>query len=320
MNETNSIQPLVSIVMTAYKTPIEYFEKALESAINQTWKNIEILISDDSPEPLLQAIVKKYNDERIRYRHNSPALGPADNHWTCFQDVNSDYVTVLHHDDFWDPSFIDRLMRPLIEDSSISVSFCDHWIVDAQGTCLPQETEQNSSVWGRTQLDEGKHESWFNLLASQAIPIVMGAIFLRKLLPKKLPDHVGPAYDLWMAYWLCQEGYSAYYVKDRLTSYRIHLNNLSSQGGVEFPRGMAECWKAISKDNRFDMIHSIARQKSAPLFITCAHASWLAGRRWDCIYFGYQSLKIRPTLKGVAAIFLLPLFPRGFKLLRGSSN
>ena len=182
------------------------------------------------------------------------------------------------------------------------------------------KTEQNSSIWGRTQLNEGKHELWFDILASQAIPMVMGAIFLRKLLPKKLPDYVGPAYDLWMTYWLCQEGYAAYYVKDRLTSYRTHLDNLSGQGGVAWPRGAAECWKAISKDHRLDTIHSIARQKAAFEFISCAQNSWLASRGRDCSYFGYQSFKMRPTLKGIVAIFLLPLLPPRFKLLWSSSS
>lgn len=320
MSETDSFQPLVSIVMTAYKTPIEYFQKALESAINQTWKNIEIIISDDSPEPLLQAIVGKYEDERIRYRHNSPALGPADNHWTCFQDANSDYVAVLHHDDFWDPSFVDRLMRPLLNDSTISVAFCDHWIVDAQGARSAYETEQNSLIWGRSQLNEGKHERWIDLVACQAIPMVMGAIFLKKLLPKKLPNHVGPAYDFWMTYWLCQEGYAAYYVEDRLSNYRIHPDNLSGQRGVGLSRGVAECWKVISKDARFDTVHSIARKQAAVQFIASARNSWLAGRRYDCSYFGWQSFKIHPTFKGIAAIFLLPLLPHRLKLFQSSSS
>jgi glycosyltransferase involved in cell wall biosynthesis len=302
-------QPLVSIVIATYKTPIEYIKKTIESAINQTWINLEILVSDDSIEPIIKNIIEDYQDDRIRYYHNQPSLGPADNHWQCFQKAQGDYIAVLNHDDFWEESFIERLIQPLVQDLTLAISFCDHWIVNTEGDRLLEDTEQNTTVWGRKELAEGKHESWAKMLSAQAIPIVMGAIFRKNLLPKIPPEKIGPAYDLWMMYLLNQDGYGVYYVSERLSNYRKHPGNLSSQVGIEWPQGMAECWKAIAKDNRLMAIHSIARQQAQVKFIACAKNAWLLGSRLKCAYFGWQSLTMSFSTKGLIATFLLPLIP-----------
>jgi glycosyltransferase involved in cell wall biosynthesis len=302
-------QPLVSIVIATYKTPIEYIKKTIESALFQTWKNLEILVSDDSPEAIIRDIVEDYQDDRIHYSHNSPSLGPAENHWQCFQKAKGDYIAVLNHDDFWEESFIEKLIQPLIQDQTLAISFCDHWIVNTEGDRLLEDTDKNTIVWGRKDLAEGKHEVWAEMLSAQAIPMVMGAIFRKDLFPKIPSEKIGPAYDLWMTYLLNQEGYGVYYTSERLSNYRTHPSNLSSQVGIEWPHGAAECWKAVSKDRRLKTIHSIARKQSQIKFIACAKNSWILGYPFKCSYFGWQSLTMSFSIKGLIATFLLPLLP-----------
>ncbi len=301
-------QPLVTIPITAYKTRPDHLATAIESALGQTWQNIEVIVSDDSPDSSLRAVVEQFSDPRLRYRHNSPGLGVARNHLRCFREARGEYIAVLNHDDFFAPTFIERLVQPLIEHPDLSLAFCDHWVVDANGHRLTAQTEQTTEYWGRLTLTEGIHRPFFDLLAAQTIPMAMGAVFRPSLLPPLLPDKAGPAYDLWLTYLLCQESYGAYYVRDRLSSWRSHMGSLTSQGGLDWSYGSAECWRTVANDARLTSIRKVARQKAAIAFCSCAVSSWLAGQRRRCFSFGWRSLQMSPTIKGFVTL-CLPVVP-----------
>ena len=72
--------PLVSILIPLYNAE-EYLSDTLESIIEQTYKNIEIIIVDDASTDNTQEIVKKFqnNDNRIRYIKNEffSLFGPS---------------------------------------------------------------------------------------------------------------------------------------------------------------------------------------------------------------------------------------------------
>ena len=60
-------QPKVLIMMPTFNRP-EYFQLALESAINQSYQNLEIVVTDDSTNDLTANLIQKYlHDPRIKY-------------------------------------------------------------------------------------------------------------------------------------------------------------------------------------------------------------------------------------------------------------
>ncbi|RUT63328.1 hypothetical protein C1149_16050 [Clostridium botulinum] len=67
-----NIFPLVSVLIPTYNRP-EYFKEALESVINQTYRNIEIIIGDDSTNDETENLIKENylnNYDNIKYYHN----------------------------------------------------------------------------------------------------------------------------------------------------------------------------------------------------------------------------------------------------------
>jgi glycosyltransferase involved in cell wall biosynthesis len=234
-------RPLVSVVTAAYKTEPAYLRQALQSAVAQSCGDLEVLVSDDSPDDSLREVVAGLGDDRIIYRHRAPALGVAVNHWTCFREARGKYVAILNHDDFFAPDFLARLVLPLERDPTIGVAFCDHWVVDASGRPLEGLTEETSAKWGRSALRSGRHQPFFSLLAQKTIPMAMGAVFRRELLPSVMAEHAGPAYDLWLTYYLARDGGAAFYVSERLSSWRTHATNLTSAGGLDWGIGAATC-------------------------------------------------------------------------------
>jgi glycosyltransferase involved in cell wall biosynthesis len=299
---------LVSVVIAVYRCRPEYLIKALESAVSQTWEDLEIIVSDDSPDASRRELVSSLGDPRIRYRHNSPTLGVARNHWICLREAAGKYVTILNHDDWFAPDFIERLAGRLDEHPDCALAFSDFYMVDAEGDTMLEESQRSSEKWGRGRLPEGVHRPFYGLVAANAVPIAMATVFRRELLPDDLPDYAGPAYDLWLAYCLCRDGLGAYYVRDRLSNWRSHPDSLTCAMGDELALGCAYCWRAMLRDRRMAAIRDIAKRKAAFALRSCALSSWRAGRRGDCLRLGLESIRLKPSAKGLLAC-VLPFFP-----------
>jgi glycosyltransferase involved in cell wall biosynthesis len=66
-SKIDSQNSLVSVIIPTYNRP-KYLKQAIESAVKQTYKNIEIIVSDDCSPESPQKIVDSFNDPRIRLR------------------------------------------------------------------------------------------------------------------------------------------------------------------------------------------------------------------------------------------------------------
>lgn len=314
--DTGVNQPLVSIVVATYRSHREHLAVAIGSALAQTWLRLEVIVADDSPDDGLRAFVAGFGDPRLRYQHNSPTLGVACNHWVAFGNARGEYVAVLNHDDWFAPTFVDRMVGALQLQSQAVLAFCDHWIIDASGRRLEGETHRNSETWGRATLHAGMHRPFTQLVAGQTIPMAMGTMFRGSALPTSLPADAGPAYDLWLTYLLARSGGGAWYVPERLSAWRSHDTNLTSGGGMPWLQGSAYCWDAIAADAQFSSVRRSALAKAARSHYACALRAWTDGRRKECIRFALRSLRSRVTAKGLGALLLLPVLPASLGGLR----
>ena len=308
MGVSSVLKPLVSVVITAYRTQPEHLRTAIASALSQSWERVEVIVSDDSPDEALRPLVEAFADARIRYTHHRPPLGVARNHWWCFGSAHGKYVAILNHDDLYEPEFLSSTVTPLERDPLAALAFCDHWVVDACGKRLNDESEATSRRWGRSDLREGLHRPFLQLLAKQTIPMAMGTVFRKSMLPSRLPAQAGPAYDLWLTYLLARGGHGAHYVARRLSSWRAHDGNLTSQRGADWLDGSTDCWLAVASDPGCAAIRPTARAKAARALIAGAMRALDAGKRADCSRLVRRSLSVALTPAGLTAwcVSLLP--------------
>ena len=93
-------QPLISICIPAYKQP-EYLERALGSIVKQTYKRIEVVISDDSPDESVKLITDTYISQLdLKYYRNIPALKSPVNWNAALDKASGELLMLLHHDDW----------------------------------------------------------------------------------------------------------------------------------------------------------------------------------------------------------------------------
>ncbi len=103
-------QPLVSVGIPCYNRP-DGLRNTLESITNQTYKNIEIIISDNySPDLEVKRIGKSYakKDKRIRYIRQEKNKGISFNFRYVLDQANGEYFMWAADDDEWDLTFIEQ--------------------------------------------------------------------------------------------------------------------------------------------------------------------------------------------------------------------
>jgi cellulose synthase/poly-beta-1,6-N-acetylglucosamine synthase-like glycosyltransferase len=101
--------PLVSILIPAYGA--RYFERALKSALRQTWPRTEIVICNDHPGSDIGKIIRKFaGDRRIRYRQNRKNLGATANYEKCYSLARGSYIKFLNDDDILEPACVEKMV------------------------------------------------------------------------------------------------------------------------------------------------------------------------------------------------------------------
>ena len=109
INNSKEDTPMVSICIPAYKHA--FFEKALVSAITQSYNNFEIVISDDSSDRIIEDIVSKYKNCNIIYHKNQNNIGALENLKKSFELSSGKYIKFLNDDDLLHKDCIESMVN-----------------------------------------------------------------------------------------------------------------------------------------------------------------------------------------------------------------
>ena len=136
---SKDIYPLVSIVIPTFERP-HYFRLALESVLAQTYRNLDIFITDNSHNTETAELMRRdfSNDPRIHYEHH-PSYGAAEN-WTrarSYNNPNATYVNWLMDDDLFMPDKIALMMDAFFANPDLSIVTSYRECIDADGHKLP---------------------------------------------------------------------------------------------------------------------------------------------------------------------------------------
>lgn len=136
------MKPLVSIIIPTHRP--EHFINALACAIGQTYKNIEIIVSDNSDGNEVKNICQKYPN--IIYRKNSDGT-PASNISKPLSLISGDYIKYIFDDDLIYPHCIDSMIGWLykIDESirnDIGVVTSSRHLIDFNSICYGELREK----------------------------------------------------------------------------------------------------------------------------------------------------------------------------------
>ncbi len=116
--------PLVSILVPVYNRE-GLISQTIDSAISQSYKNIEIVIVDNCSTDRTWEILEKYSqkDGRIRVLRNKTNVGPVRNWKRCIDEAKGEYGKILWSDDLISPKFVENTLPFLQEDADVGFVF-----------------------------------------------------------------------------------------------------------------------------------------------------------------------------------------------------
>lgn len=108
---------MVSIIIPTYKQDI-LLKRAISSVIDQTHKNIEIIIVDDNDKKedicKVQKIIRETNFKKITYLKNKKNLGSVESRNNGIDKATGDYITFLDDDDYYDKEKIEKQLQDML--------------------------------------------------------------------------------------------------------------------------------------------------------------------------------------------------------------
>lgn len=133
------IYPIVSIIIPTFERPY-YFRLALESVLSQTYRNLDIFITDNSHNTETAEMMRRdfSDDPRIHYEHH-PSYGVYEN-WArarSYNNPNAPYVNWLMDDDLFMPDKIALMMDAFFANPDLSIVTSYRELIDADGNKLP---------------------------------------------------------------------------------------------------------------------------------------------------------------------------------------
>ncbi len=139
MMMTNQETPLVTIAIPTYNRASSYLPFTLKSALDQSYRNLEIIVSDNCSSDSTEQFLKSFSDSRIRYIRHAENIG-APNNWNfCISEARGVYLLLLQDDDMIDPGFIEVCMKAVKGNVDVGTIRTGLRLIDSQGKVIAQQ-------------------------------------------------------------------------------------------------------------------------------------------------------------------------------------
>lgn len=260
LNLMNS--PLVSILIPTYNRA-DYLGQAIESALAQTYPNIEIIVHDDASTDSTPQLLKQYHDQRLRVIRTQSNHGMLGGWNYIVKRAKGEYLKFLASDDLLEPNCVAELVKAALSYPRASVITCQRKFIDGDGRVVKKMGYSNKNV----VVAGLKHARWIlTTLRENKIGEPTAVLYPTKLV--KQAGEYDPSFSQFadFEYWirLLQFG-DLVYLHQALCSFRLHDSSNTTVAILD-GRFITEIFALIKKyydDPRYSKIFSLSSQDRA---------------------------------------------------------
>lgn len=223
---------LVSIIVTSYNHA-EYLDQRMKTLLNQTYKNIEIIVIDDcSSDNSLEVLEKYRGNTKVEIFAGEKNQGYAKACNSGVEKCHGEYIMFAECDDYNEPTHIEVLMNAIHNNKSTGVAFCRSNMVDSQGKRFGsdfdyRETEFKKLCASDTLIPQEKMQKYF--LIACVIPNMSAALISKKhhqMINGLSSDYKACSdWDFWCR---ISQHCDFYYITKSLNNFRHHENSVRS--------------------------------------------------------------------------------------------
>lgn len=230
---------LVSIIMPVYNVE-KYIAQSIESVINQTYKEWELLIMDDASTDSSYSIMEKYSmvDDRIKIHKAEKNMGVVKIRNSLTELATGKYIAFLDSDDMWMPEKLER-QQFFMNENNISIS-CTEYI---------RINENNEKI---NDVEILEHIKYSDLLKNNYLGCLTVMYDISKIGKRKFKElDKNEDYVLWLD--IIKDTKIIYGLKEKLAMYRVLSSSRSSN---KFDAAMVR-WKIYRKYEKLSFISSL---------------------------------------------------------------
>jgi glycosyltransferase involved in cell wall biosynthesis len=228
----------VSIVLPTYNGA-KYLQQSIDSCLNQTYKNIELIIVDDGSMDETSDIIKSYQDEKIKYIRHKKNKGLSHALNTGFKRATGEYLTWTSDDNYYAQNAVGSMVALLQANRKIDFVYANYYIID-----------DDSEVWQTESVGPSKALKDYNCI---------GPCFLyRRKIYEVLGEFNSAAflaedYEYWIRVF---KRFRMQKLDEFIYWHRLHPQSLTGKYAIEAKR-----WADRIRDNYFK-IHAMKRRLS----------------------------------------------------------
>lgn len=126
------MEPLVSVCIPAYNNA-GYIRETIDSILNQTYHNIELVVVDDNSKDNTLDVIRNVKDSRIKVYHNEENLGMVGNWNRCLSLASGEYIKLICADDMLDQNAIEIEAHAMQQHPAVNLVESDTRLVDING-------------------------------------------------------------------------------------------------------------------------------------------------------------------------------------------
>jgi len=214
------MEDVVDILMATYETESMYLIKQIDSILNQSYKNIRLIISDDnSKNESVRKILEEYRkkDNRVIIYFQEKNIGYIKNFEFLLMKSESDYICFSDHDDIWYEEKVKKSLEKLKQEN-VDLVYVNAKQIDEEDNILYESYFKYKNM----PLVNGKSK----LSISRCIGIGCSQMFTKSVKDNMLPYKSLVIAQDWLAAFIANEGKGISYIKEPLFGYRLHGTNV----------------------------------------------------------------------------------------------
>jgi glycosyltransferase involved in cell wall biosynthesis len=223
------VAPKVSVILTSYNHA-QYLREAIDSVLNQTFADFELIIWDDASSDNSWHLIKNYSDRRIKaFRNKEQKRGIWGINQAITKVAQGDYIAIHHSDDIWEASKLEKQIQFLDHHPKFGAVFTNALAIGEDGDPLVDSAHFYANIF--SQPNRTRYQ-WLNHFFYRGNALCHPSVLIRK----QCYDECGlyrygfaqiGDLDMWIR--LCLR-YEIEVLPEKLVRFRVRDNEANTSG------------------------------------------------------------------------------------------